>query len=431
MSTHDPSHTPKREPQEEEPGRVSSGSGEFIRQDIVIDEDVAHELRRIRAFQVGLSQQTPRLIWTPVLLAINILVFVAMVISGVSLWSPTPLQVLPWGANHGVLTLNGDVWRLLTCTFLHLGIIHLLVNMYALYILGPIVERVLQPTGYLVLYLLSGIGGSLASVWWQPVVTSAGASGAIFGVFGALMGFALRQKSTLPPSIFVQLRNNGVMILVLNIILGLSVQSIDMAGHLGGLVVGFVVAWLISQPVGIAYSRQRWQLAWFAAVIGTGLAVAVFFLIPREAVKDPLQLLELRQLLRSASSQQQQKALTQFMRAVEKFRKQEKLWIDRYNRIQGQVATRQITQPAFVQQILRDIYPAWSKLDEGFATISLEHLPPAYRQKMTLLLRYIKVRGEHFYTLAKGIESDNAALLRQAQQKSQEIEKIIQALNQP
>jgi len=125
--------------------------------------------------------ERPRVFVTWVLIAINLAVFVLMVIRGVGLMDPSIDSLLKWGADFGPLTTHGQWWRMLTSTFVHVGILHIAMNMYILLVSGPFVERLYGNVGFAVLYLLSGLGGSLVSLAWHPMLVSAGASGAIFG----------------------------------------------------------------------------------------------------------------------------------------------------------------------------------------------------------------------------------------------------------
>src|SRR5258708_38397636 len=118
---------------------------------------------------------------TVVLIALNVLIFLVMVIRGASIFSPTTNSVLKWGADYGPLTLHGEWWRMLVSPFLHFGIIHLLFNMFVLFNIGLFMESVAGRVSYIVLYLVCGLGGSAASLAWHPSIVSAGASGAIFG----------------------------------------------------------------------------------------------------------------------------------------------------------------------------------------------------------------------------------------------------------
>ena len=121
-----------------------------------------------------------------------------MLATGVNFLAPDPQDMLNWGADFGPKTLNGQWWRTVTCMFLHFGIIHLGFNMWVLWDLGQLVERLVGNVGFLVLYFASGIAGSLASLAWQPLAISAGASGAVFGVAGALLGLIAFRHDSVP-----------------------------------------------------------------------------------------------------------------------------------------------------------------------------------------------------------------------------------------
>src|SRR6185503_435126 len=114
---------------------------------------------------------------TYAIMGLNVLVFLAMVFSGVSILKPTGIDIINWGGNYGPLTLSGDWWRLISCVFVHIGILHLLFNMYALYMVGVYLEPMLGKTRFIAAYLATGICASLASIWWHDEpVASAGAS---------------------------------------------------------------------------------------------------------------------------------------------------------------------------------------------------------------------------------------------------------------
>ncbi|MGH3656269.1 MAG: rhomboid family intramembrane serine protease, partial [Micromonosporaceae bacterium] len=153
---------------------------------------------------------------------------------------------------------NGEYWRLFTSMFLHYGLLHLAVNMWALWILGQHLERILGPARFLTLYLLSGLGGSVAVyLFTEQNRPTAGASGAIFGLFAAL--FVVNRK--------LGLDNRGVIGLILiNLSLGLFIPNISMTGHLGGLVIGGVVAF------GLAYAPRSRRTA-IQVVAATAVAV--------------------------------------------------------------------------------------------------------------------------------------------------------------
>jgi rhomboid protease GluP len=211
------------------------------------------------------------------LVGLNVAVFAAMVLTGVSLISPSVPDLLRWGANQGPLTAGGEWWRLLTCTFLHIGIIHLAFNMVVLWSAGATLERLLGHVGFLVVYVLSGLAGSLASMAWNPDVVSAGASGAIFGLYGALLGFLLRDRGCLPKASQTLLAKNALAFVGYNMVFGLAMRGVDMAAHLGGLAGGVVCGLVLAIP---AVNRRRADLLVFAGGLVAAAVLAVT--LPRD-----------------------------------------------------------------------------------------------------------------------------------------------------
>jgi len=196
-------------------------------------------------FNSLLAEATPRLIITPLLLAINVLVFVLMLVSGVSPVDPGPEQLLDWGASYGPYIFNGEWWRLATAMFVHIGAIHIIFNMQALWNLGRLVERLYGNWTYLLMYLLGGIGGSIASLWWHSDIISAGASGAIFGLAGGLAIGVYRGKLPMPQKMMQTLLTSTILFIGYNLTYGFMNEGIDNAAHIGGLVVGAISGWFL------------------------------------------------------------------------------------------------------------------------------------------------------------------------------------------
>jgi rhomboid protease GluP len=238
------------------------------------------DVRAVAEFQAFLREVTPRVRLVPFILIANVAVFGLMVARGVSFWAPTADAVLAWGANYGPRTLAGDWWRLLTNVFLHFGIIHLALNMLALWNAGPLVERLLGPVAFAAMYLVAGLTGSLASLAVHGTVVSAGASGAIFGVYGALAGFVLRQPGSVPKPALARLRNVALSFIIYNLIYGLGKSGIDVAAHVGGLVGGAAAGALLATPLAVGrpveWRRATWVvLGCLALVAGTLRALPV------------------------------------------------------------------------------------------------------------------------------------------------------------
>lgn len=165
---------------------------------------------------------------------------------GLQIWSETSgTSLTALGANERTAVLAGEPWRLLTSMFLHGGFVHLALNAWGLYQLGSLFESWLGSTRMAVTYFVTGIAGSLASIAWTQV-PSVGASGAIFGLLGALIAFLLRRHAALSPqgkSILSQL----VMWAVINVFFGFSTPGIDNAAHLGGCAAGFVLGLMLRE----------------------------------------------------------------------------------------------------------------------------------------------------------------------------------------
>lgn len=207
------------------------------------------EIERL-AFIKQLQSASPRTPWTHALVAVNVIVFALMVMEGASIGSGDPVMAMRWGSNVGELTLSGQWWRMLTSTFIHFGIIHLALNMLALVQLGRMVEQLFGARRYLVLYLCAALGGSAASLLWHPVVNSAGASGAVFGLFGALLAFLARPENGVPKPVAGAMRSQLVPVLVINLLFGLAHPGIDNAAHVGGLLTGLALGYWLARPFG-------------------------------------------------------------------------------------------------------------------------------------------------------------------------------------
>ena len=186
-------------------------------------------------------------------------------------FSATTLAML--GGNNLMLVQNGEVWRLLTSAFLHAGLIHLLVNMYSLAILGTQVETFIGKWKFLFIYLISAISGNLLSlVFSAENVISVGASGALFGLMGALLYFGYHYRLYLSEAI----RNQIIPIIILNLLIGFTVSGIDNVAHIGGLIGGYLAA----MAIGIDYKSAKRDMlnGWIVLVLYiVFLSVVVFF----------------------------------------------------------------------------------------------------------------------------------------------------------
>ena len=230
---------------------------------------------------------TPR-VWTvPVLVTANVLMWIATIFAGANPVSPSTDLMVNWGANFGPLTLTGEGWRVVTCMFLHFGLLHIGFNMYVFWQLGQLMERLVGNVGLLVLYMASGIAASIASLAWNPLAISAGASGAVFGVCGGLIGFIVLRRDTIPPAIFQRLKSSLVTFVVYNVAFSFLVPQIDIAAHLGGLVYGGLCGLMLSQPLVPGAAERRWRYNLVCLAVSAIILPILFHFLPIPTLPPP------------------------------------------------------------------------------------------------------------------------------------------------
>ncbi len=207
---------------------------------------------------------------TQVIVGINVLVFVAMVVKGVSPVNPTMEDLWFWGANFGPLTIAaGQWWRLLTCVFVHIGLMHIALNMWCLWGLGKLAESMYGRWTFVAIYLVTGVSASVASLIWNPVGTSAGASGAIFGIAGALITSLYLGEFAMPSTVVVALRNSILKFAGYNLVIGMLIGRIDNAAHIGGLVSGLILGALLAKFAPITTDAPKRLAALMVVVVLT------------------------------------------------------------------------------------------------------------------------------------------------------------------
>jgi rhomboid protease GluP len=189
------------------------------------------------------------------------------------LWhSPNSVQ-LAWGAGFGPATKDGEWWRLGTAIFLHFGLVHLAVNMWALWDAGRLTERLYGTLRFIIIFIVSGLTGNLVSLIAQgDKAVSGGASGAIFGVYGALMVCLWTVRRQVHPVEFRWMFGGAVVFSIATMVFGLLIPGIDNAAHIGGLLSGALVGSALNPTLSkrhAASGRIRWAAGsvYFASVI--------------------------------------------------------------------------------------------------------------------------------------------------------------------
>lgn len=211
------------------------------------DQLIPHWLRQIASgnsasLESGVhKKQTFIPFLTYILLGMNLIVFLLMTLAG---GSTNQRVLIAFGAKVNTLIQAGEVWRLLTSTFIHIGIMHLVFNLYALWALGPLTEESFGHRRFFVIYIFSGLGGSIASFLFTTAL-SAGASGAIFGLLGALLYDSFKRPNLWKSGLGINL----IIVILVNFGFGLTQPGIDNFAHLGGLLTGTVISVYFSQRV--------------------------------------------------------------------------------------------------------------------------------------------------------------------------------------
>jgi len=341
----------------------------------------------------ALRQRVPRVLVTQSLIVINLLVFLAMLANGATLWHSSNGVQLAWGANFGPATQDGEWWRLGSAMFLHFGVLHLSMNMWALWDGGQLVERMYGHLRFAAIYFLGGIAGNLLSlVSHHGQAVSGGASGAIFGIYGALLVCLWRERRQLHAAEFRWLFWGASGFAALTIVLGLLIPGIDNAAHVGGFLTGLLGGVVLARALdaGQVLSRRPRLIA------ASGFALAMLllaYLVPPLAYRwrdETLARQEISAFLQSdaASSRAWQDIVNDSKRGDASF-----------DQLAGRIDTA-----------IGDRYEA------SFEQLSLVPVNPALPSAATLvkLRHYAELRRDASRSLAEGLRSKDVKKIRDA-----------------
>jgi membrane associated rhomboid family serine protease len=210
------------------------------------------------------------------LMAVNIIAWVAMLASGAPI-NNVGGTVYAHGALYGPLVKDGEWWRVVTAGFLHAGIIHIALNMYFLYFLGTILEPMIGKLRFGLIYAVALLGGSFGALLLTPNTPTVGASGAVFGLMGAAI-LAMRARGIDP------MQSGLGVTLMLNLVITFLIPGISKGGHVGGLVAGGIIGYLLFE---IADRRRSAATPVLAACVVLGVALAVGCVIVAQNAPSP------------------------------------------------------------------------------------------------------------------------------------------------
>jgi rhomboid protease GluP len=341
---------------------------------------------------------TPRPLITPILIAINVAIFAAMLASGFSFTNPSAESFLRWGADFGPSTTHGQWWRIVTATFVHGSFFHLLMNMIFLLIIGRFTERLFGRVAFTVLYLFAGIGGNLASLAWRPFTVAMGASGAVFGLYGGLLAVLLLHRNTVPRPRIIATAKSAAIFIAINVLYGFSRSNVDTAAHIGGLASGFLLGCGLTGPLVPADPDWRQGRSLVVALAGTALAVILALRLP---VADDWR--------------------SNLNRLIPLDTNNQRLYNDALRKLQ----VRQIGAADFSKLIDTQILPPWNAERESLSKLRLPKQQHAIADR---LLEYMSLRGEAWSLMERGVSAKDPAMARQSFQKQAAAEAALQTI---
>jgi rhomboid protease GluP len=333
------------------------------------------------------------------LIAVNVLVFIVMLANGAGFWEPTAQQVLKWGADYGPLTLNGQWWRIFASVFVHLGLMHIVLNMFVLLSIGPFMERLSGGTAYLLLYIVSGIGGAAASLIWHPFLVSCGASGAIFGLYGGLLAYLLRYRSTIPNESLTSLLKGATIFIGYNLIYGLAKPEVDLAAHLGGLAAGFVAGLFLIPSLGERSAGGNFGRYAVGALIGTAMLAATLVALPKP---DDLE----AELARMAAMEEKTLAL--------------------FNESLNNWKADKLSTAQFSEVLEKRVLAPWRVEEKSLE--KMKRLSSKQQQIAASLSAYMQAREEGWALLLHGIKTNDLNEIKRSKAKSEEADSLAKAI---
>ena len=323
---------------------------------------------------------------TPIIVDICLLLFLVMALFGVHIIEPNTDSLISWGANFKPLTLGGQYWRLISNVFIHIGILHLVVNMYALLYIGLLLEPFIGRKNFIVSYIVTGLAASVASLWWYDSVISAGASGAIFGLYGVYI--ALITTNLLEKEFKMKALSSMLFFVAYNLLYGLK-GGVDNAAHIGGLISGLVLGYSLYPSI------AKPELKVKNSIINYAVIALVLGLVSFTVITTPNFYGKYENLMKS-------------------FVKYEEKAMGFYRLPQTS------SRSQLLKSIREDGIPNWKNCNEVVMQAEeIEGLPDKLKATIPLLRKYCDFRIKSFELMAGALESgtNNSYLINSYNQK--------------
>lgn len=377
--------------------------------------DIAEqEAKEAAEIDAAMNLSKSNLYVTYAIIAVNVLVFVLMAINGAGIFETNGLVHIKWGSNFGPLTLSGDWWRLITSVFIHFGIIHLLMNMYSLYMVGIYLEPMLGKIKYAAAYLCTGVFGSIVSVWWhKDPANSAGASGAIFGMYGLFL--ALLTTNLIPKKIRQGLLQSIGIFVVYNLIYGVK-GGVDNSAHVGGLVSGFVIGYIYAYSIKQEKANQK--LSWIVPAVVVLTAAAAFTYLQQNKADTGA-----RNAILNEVNAADYKDNDRFNKRIEEFAANEEKAIAVLNN------TDSISRSEYAQR-LKDALSFWDIAENALKATSGYTISEASHKKADRLTAYVQLRKEEFNYLISlySLPTDDEAITQKLEEVEIKLTKLLEEL---
>ena len=327
------------------------------------------------------------------LVAVNVVVFAVMLRFGAGLWHSSNAVQLAWGANFGPATQDNEWWRLATAMFLHFGIVHLALNMFALWDVGRLVERLYGSSRFLAIYVGSGLAGNLVSLVVQGnSAISGGASGAIFGVFGALLVCLARERRAIDPHEFRWLFGGAALFAAGSLAFGFLVTGIDNAAHLGGLASGALLGVVFARP----FARERAVSARLRLAAAAVLAAGITGFV--HAVPEPR--------YRLSQELEAQWAIRQFLADEQRIN-------ERWKEILGGRSGSDTSFDDLAGRIETDVAHEYQDSFDALSGVTVSPGAPSAAY-LEYLRRYASLRGDAARALAEALRTNDREGVRRA-----------------
>ena len=372
--------------------------------------EFVEQQKQQEAFASALNTATPTAFVTPIIIALNILVFVAMGIAGVGWFAPDPERMLSWGADFWPLTTSGQWWRLVTSTFLHFGVIHLALNMWALGGVGLLTERLFGNRFYAAIYLFGAITASLASNWWNQDAVGAGASGAIFAVYGALLAYLVFQPSSFPKGAVQPLIKSTLGFVAYNVFYGLGHAGISNAAHLGGLAGGILLGVFLCRPLDLARrSKQAVPRSVVAAIVGVAtLGVSLY------------------QLPKCSFDMNAERA---FDAERQSFAGEADSANSTFNTMIERAKAGTLSNAEFAKRLDSEVIPKWEGMARRLSAITISE-GSSSKPIHAALLRFCETRRDSFRALSEGLRTGDERKVKEYQSLADKAEQMIKDIEQ-